>query len=71
MVKLLSNNNNNSEYYRVTYNGEGIYKALKNSVNLNEWKEILSNKDICWLPKPPTYSSKCNLILLKKVMKNF
>lgn len=57
MAKLLSSNNN-SKYYRITYNGEGIYNALKNNVSMDIWQEILSNSDINWLPKPPTYSSK-------------
>lgn len=58
MVKLLSNKSNNDKYYRITYNGEGIYNALKNNVSPVIWQEILSNDDISWLPKPPTYSSK-------------
>lgn len=33
MIKLLSNINN-CKYYRITYNGEGIYNALKNNVIL-------------------------------------
>lgn len=70
MVKLLSSSNN-SKYYRITYNGEGIYNALKNSVKLNEWKEILSNNDICWLPKPPTYSSKCTSYFTEKGYEEF
>jgi len=56
MLKLLSTSSN-SKYYRITYNGEGIYNALKNSVDLETWKKILSNQDICWLPKPPSYAS--------------
>lgn len=70
MVKSLSSNNN-SKYYRITYNGEGIYNALKNSVNLKEWKEMLSNKDICWLPKPPNYSSKCRSYFTEKGYEEF
>ena len=55
MIKTLNNSN---EYYRVTYNGEGIYNALKNIVGYYTWKSLLNNKQINWLPKPPEYSSK-------------
>ncbi len=58
MLKLLSNESNNTHYYRISYNDEGIYNALKRNVSLDIWKEILSNDDIRWLPKPPSYSSK-------------
>lgn len=42
--------------YRVTYNGEGIYQALRQTVGPIEWKRILSSKEINWLPKPPNYT---------------
>lgn len=40
-------------YYRVTYDGEGIYNAYKNKVGFTKWKEFLSNGYSSWLPKPP------------------
>lgn len=56
MIKSLSNKE--MVYYRITYNNEGIYSALKNSVDLDTWQKLLNNEHINWLPKPPTYSSK-------------
>ena len=41
--------------YRVTYNGEGIYEALRKNVDFNTWKSILLSNKINWLPKPPEY----------------
>ena len=49
MVKSLQNHN---YFYRVTYNDERIYEALKKSVDIDVWKEILSKKEMNWLPKP-------------------
>jgi hypothetical protein len=46
---------NNELFYRVTYNNEGIYNALKKSVSLDVWKQLLLSDNINWLPKPPTY----------------
>lgn len=47
----------NNKYYRITYNGEGIYNALKNRIDSNVWQKILLSENINWLPKPPKYSS--------------
>lgn len=47
----------NKTYYRFTYDGEGIYEALKKKVRLNTWKSLLTNQAINWLPKPPSYFS--------------
>jgi len=63
MTKTLNNQN---VYYRITYNGEGIYNALKNIVDIDTWKDLLSNKNINWLPKPPEYSSKNTSYFTKK-----
>ena len=41
--------------YRVTYNGIGIYEALRKKVSKSEWDILLQSKDINWLPKPKTY----------------
>lgn len=43
------------EYYRVTYDGIGIYEALRNNVTRDEWINILKSDRITWLPKPPNY----------------
>ncbi len=71
MVKLISNNTNSNKYYRITYNGEGIYDALKNSVDLETWKNILSSENISWLPKPPTYSSNNTSYFTEKGYEEF
>ena len=68
MIKTLNNQN---VYYRITYNGEGIYNALKNIVGMDAWKDLLSNKQISWLPKPPEYSSKNISYFTKKGYKVF
>lgn len=46
-----------SKFYRITYEGEGIYDALKNHVDFDTWKKLLSLKEFSWLPKPPSYCS--------------
>ena len=43
--------------YRVTYNNEGVYNELKKAVGKNIWLNILSLKEIKWLPKPPAYAA--------------
>ena len=47
----------NKLLYRITYNGEGIYNALKKHVDKDIWMQILSSNHITWLPKPPSYAS--------------
>ncbi len=69
MIKSLQNNS--IYFYRVTYNGEGIYNALKKSVDMEVWKEILSNKLINWLPKPPSYDLKNKSYFTEKGYKRF
>lgn len=48
-------------YYRLTYNGIGIYEAFKKECSYNEWKEFLNSNAAEWLPKPKIYSNKNNL----------
>lgn len=45
------------DYYRVTYEGEGIYEAVRKRVGMETWKMLLKNANISWLPKPPEYYS--------------
>lgn len=45
----------NNTYYRYTYNGIGIYEALKQNVDFEVWRDILHDDNISWLPKPPDY----------------
>ena len=43
-------------YYRITYEEDGIYNAIKNEINNYEiWNHILDLDEIKWLPKPPIY----------------
>lgn len=47
----------NESYYRVTYNGKGIYNEFKKSISFEEWKDF-KNSDACkWLPIPPDYAN--------------
>ena len=68
MIKTL---NNQKVYYRITYNGEGIFNALKNIVDAHTWKDLLNNDKINWLPKPPEYSSKNISYFTKEGYKSF
>lgn len=42
--------------YRITYDGDGIYNALKNNVSPQTWGILLNSKSMSWLPKPPFYA---------------
>ena len=44
------------KYYRITYEGEGIYNALRNIISMSEWRKLLSLECMTWLPKPNYYS---------------
>lgn len=57
--KLVSESANNKigTLHRYTYNGTGIYEALKRAVDMDTWKSLLQSGDINWLPKPPKYAS--------------
>ena len=44
-----------NKLYRVTYNDEGIYEALRKNVSNDQWHDILKMKEINWLPKPKNY----------------
>lgn len=47
-----------SNYYRLTYNGIGIYEAFKQSCSSSEWKDFLNSDAAQWLPKPKVYNNK-------------
>ena len=57
--------------WRVTYQGIGIYEALKNAMfeqtgSSNAWISFI-NSDACnWLPKPPSYGNDNKSFLQKK-----
>lgn len=42
-------------FSHVFYRSTGIYQALKKSMPLEEWKKLLGDPKINWLPKPPDY----------------
>lgn len=51
------NSSSNAKFYRVTYESEGIYNALRKHISCDDWIKFLSLKEVSWLPKPPIYSS--------------
>ena len=42
-------------FYRVSYNGIGIYQALKEAVDIRTWKMYLNSDIFTWLPSPKNY----------------
>lgn len=44
-------------FYRISYNGIGIYQALKQSMDIDTWKTILDSDIFKWLPSPKRYPS--------------
>lgn len=48
---------NTESYYRVTYNGVGIYEAFRQLVPQNVWFRFLKSEHATWLPKPPEYTN--------------
>lgn len=53
-------------FYRVTYKGNGIYNELKKQVSKDTWLNLLSLKELTWLPKPPNYSLENKSYFTKK-----
>ena len=54
------NNKSVQSYYRVTYNGVGIYEELKKEMykinyDSSEWKKFKQSDACNWLPLPPSY----------------
>ena len=39
------------KFYRVSYNGEGVYEALRKKIGW-DWKTVKQDPDINWLPQP-------------------
>lgn len=44
-----------SKFIRITYDGEGIYQAFKESVSFDVWKSFKNSNAANWLPLPPSY----------------
>lgn len=60
LMRLRKNPADLVEGYRVTYNGIGIYQALKKVLfdrynSSGPWTEFVNSPACSWLPKPPTY----------------
>lgn len=45
-----------STYYRYTYDGQGIYDALRQNVTADEWKQMKTSDAFTWLPVPDVYA---------------
>lgn len=71
VVDSASEYNFDHGYSHVEYEGTGIYEALKRSMSLEEWKSVLQNEDITWLPKPPGYDYRCKSYFTMKGYKQF
>ena len=54
----------------IEYEGTGIYQALKKAVGW-DWKDILKNEDINWLPQPPQYNGNFKSLFTMKGYKEF
>ena len=42
-------------FYRISYNGIGIYQALKESIDMNTWRRYLHSDIFTWLPSHKNY----------------
>lgn len=71
ITPFFENKYSKNVYYRITYNGEGIYQALKKEIGLEEWKKLLSSNKINWLPKPPNYPSNYRSYFTKEGYNKF
>ena len=55
----------NKLYWRVSYNGIGIYQALKNEIwnkcefPKKEWDVLKNSESFMWLNTPPFYNENC------------
>lgn len=57
-IALEALKSNSGKYYRYTYNGIGIYEALRKNVSNDIWIQLLKDDDFTWLPKPKLYRDK-------------
>ena len=53
---------NMGSFYRVTYNGIGIYEAFKNACTHDEWRSFKNSDAVKWLPTPKVYGRDPNHI---------
>lgn len=52
-----STDSSHNKYYRVLYDGIGIYEAFKRIVPINVWLEFKKSTACKWLPLPPKYEN--------------
>lgn len=52
-----STDSSHNKYYRVLYDGIGIYEAFKRIVPINVWLEFKKSTACRWLPLPPKYEN--------------
>ena len=58
---LDSRESGGTTFYRVSYDGIGIYEAYKNAVTPTKWHEFINSQNAKWLPKPSVknYKDSC------------
>lgn len=57
-IKLApSQQKNIIKLYRITYNHEGIFEAVRKYMTPEEWSDFLNNENVNWLYKPDEYKN--------------
>lgn len=54
-------NLNNNLAIRITVDEVEIYEAIRQNSSWKQWKQLLNNKKINWLPKPSIYTQNKNI----------
>lgn len=60
-----------STLYRYTYDGIGVYEALRKKMDKLEWESFLNSRSAKWLPKPPKYENNYYSYFTKEGMQMF
>lgn len=68
---VITESKEDDTYYRVTYNGEGIYEALRKTISEDEWKIFLNSYSAKWLPKPNVYPEDARSLFTKYGIRMF
>ena len=58
-------------YYRVTFNGVGIYEAYKSMVSEDTWRRFKASSACSWLPAPMSYGFGYKSYFTKQGIDNF
>lgn len=69
--ELLFSESNSIRYYRVTYDGNGIYEEFKNACDFDEWKKFKNSRACNWLPLPPEYKGDYRSYFTKEGFEKF